>query len=290
MAVSLLLFMLHNFAQIVNYGAWLISSYRRVKQGKDLAYRNIQQVRRFNNYRWALISIWALIIAIGWIYSLGFVNYLYVKVLMGIGFILLFATAIVIAVKYYKTDHSRNTNVVFACALGSMFAYVFMMYSLGCVIGGTIWGKPATQLIRTGNAFTTISHNPVPIVMEDFGIQGKGYRDSSADHDETIFANKRSYSDNYFASIGDKKTGIEYSVFTSSYPWVMNRYLQMLKSRNYTEYRDIDNAVWGANKAFHEDNNNRILIVYDKKLMQFKADIAYSQEQISLIRKQLNLY
>jgi hypothetical protein len=282
---------LYCFVQLASYGKWYLSSCRRIKQGKDLIYRNIQQVRRFNSFLRASLIILTLIAAINLTYLYAFVDYSYVKGLMLAGFILLFVIAAVIVIKYYKAEnHSRETNVVFTCVFGFLFAYVFMIFCFGCVIGGTLWGKPATQLVRTGNAFTTISHNPVPIAMEDFGIRGKGYRDSSAYHDETVFAARSSYTDNCFVNVLDKRIGIEYSVFSSSYPWIITHYFKMTKSRRYAAYRDIDGAAWGADKVYRQDKGNRILAVYKNKIMQFNADIAYSQEQISIIRKKLNLY
>ena len=38
------------------------------------------------------------------------------------------------------------------------------------------------------------------------------------------------------------------------------------------------------------EGQDSAVLVYEKKIMQFKADIEYSPEQIEFIRKQLNLY
>ena len=121
---------------------------------------------------------------------------------------------------------------------------------------------------------TTISHDQVPITVEDFGIKGEGYRDSSADIREIFLAQSYNYTDEYFVDIDDSHTGIHYSILTSPYQWIIDKCVKSDLNYYYNiSLEQVNSEKWNANEVYTqilENNRRRVIVVYDNKIFNFE--------------------
>lgn len=284
------------FIYIFDYSIWLIKSIKRTKTSQDIMYNNKKKKHYKKLFILFILIFQSFLIIIHYASALIF-NFSVTRLIFTLGIIALILIIIAINHIYFENkNHSRSDNIFFTIVL-SMLSLLFMGFIMLGILFITI-NKPGSEMIAvTGSdgsvSCTSISYDQVPLTLDDLGISAERYRNSSADINETFLAQSYDYTDNYFSDIDDANKKIDYSVFTSPYPWITKKCVKSKLDHYYNiSYEKVDSSLWGANAVYTRtlrDSCNDIIVVYDNKIFEFKSDISLNDEQILMIREKLDL-
>lgn len=97
---------------------------------------------------------------------------------------------------------------------------------------------------------------------------------------------------NYSSFDSSSELSIGYSVFTSPYKLIINKYLELaLDFQHFSPYSKMDPTSWEANSVYicKLSHGERIIVAYDNIILEFTSDSSLNTENIKLIRTKLDL-
>jgi hypothetical protein len=286
-----------NLNNIVDYGFWLLRATKKIKAGEDFNYNSKKKKRRKEIFQIAWIIFQTVILLAVFIYDIH-LDYSTKKLGFLLGSLTLILITTVAIYLYFKNkNHSRSSNIAFTIGMSALIFYLIIGWAILSVISG-IYNHPNSETITVAGegdvifSTFTLNHDLIPITIEDLGIKSEGYRDSCANISGTFLAQNYDYTDNYFLHDYDTHKGINYSVFTSPYHWIIDKCLQTKLTNHFKySYEKVVADKWGANSVYiyKFDNKNSIIVVYNNKILEFESDIVLKENDINLIREKLDL-
>lgn len=160
-------------------------------------------------------------------------------------------------------------------------------------------------LFSTNNPTSSYESSNLPITYEDLGFSRGELSDESNEEvsilkKESILAEYEDYS--YYVEESVSITySLEYSVFSSNYKWLLNKYME---DRIYYEYEEIDSTNYKANKVYIRSidtefgyYSSTLYAIYDTKILSISLDgsiegfekIVYSSEYANLFIEKLHI-
>ena len=184
----------------------------------------------------------------------------------------------------------RSIQIRYRIGGGMLAYYFFIVFIIIFIICAPFFKKASVEKIPVTDESSSATNKKVPISLDDLApeLQNKFYSsDSNAELNESIMAQ------NYEYTYSNHDISIKYSVFSSPYQWIIDKFLQKnLKDVYNTSYKEVNPTIWCANSSYLIQSvyGEFIIIVYDNKILRFQSDIALNDDRIKLIRGKLDLY
>lgn len=271
---------------ILDYGLWYINAKNKIKKGKSLNDKTIVNKRYFHLFSTTWIIFQISFFLIIYVYSLK-TNFITSKLglialLIPFAFIIIFVLS-----SYFINNKNLKTNsYLFRRGYSSLYRYsLIYIYILVILIPISVTNYANSDYPDSLNKIT------LPITLADISTENLNITEKITSYEMfngTFIAKHYSYS-SYDSS---SESSIAYSVFTSPYKLIINKYLELaLNFQNSFSYSKMDPTSWDANSVYicKLSHGERIIVSYDNIILEFTSDSSLNKENIELIRNKLDL-
>jgi hypothetical protein len=275
---------------LADYSIWLIKSINNLKKGQEIEYNSMLN-KCFKNRIFITIIIINIILLTGLLIYSIVQDFNYSKLGFALVIVVILLIFSIIYFVFFKNkNHSRTNNILFTIIIIIISFYLFNGLILSYFIFN-ISNNHNTETVSNGISTFTLTHDQVPLTLEDLGVSIQGYHESTADINKTLIAQSYNYSDYYFINnIDSIDKKINYSIFTTPYKWILNGYLEKKLNNSFDIiYTETDSSIWGANCAYISTTNNSYIIVYNAKIVEIKSNIELNNKLIDIIKEKLDL-
>lgn len=145
-----------------------------------------------------------------------------------------------------------------------------------------------------------MKNDEIPLKREDLSIQTYKFRSTSKEVQESVLAKFTQWKDQSNDDPGSfnmMKNEVSYSLFECNSEWLTEKYfhktyedVHYIFYDNLDKLTEIDSSAWGAKKAYIVDGIfDKIVIVYDTKILELSENIRLSDVNIRLLKNKLGL-
>lgn len=303
--LGMLLMLLLVIIAIMRFFSFLLRNLLRIRKGQKMKYNTIKSVRIFNG-----IYMFICLFTLGSILLNSASSGIEI---LGIYLVILLFFVILLMIEYKRMQNkklSRTSNRVIVIAMAVIAPIIMSVLLGGFVVGALLSSDGTTIPYKTSEGMITLSYSSdkVPMTLEDLGLESEEYDyiDSYADENSSIFAASREYS--YGECFADESKSIEdisisYSIFSTQYTWLMDKYLAFYldeKRKEVVEVTDDYAKAWNAKVVYAainrpepgesiEDFDTSYYIVYNDKVIELYGDYKYTVEEVAKIKEILDL-
>lgn len=274
---------------IINYAIWYVKTRNKIKNGESLKYYDGKNRSIFMVFSRIFIFEILLILLISILLKANYIVLIY---------ILLIVAFLIVPINLSTRNGIKKQTKMFFITL-TVLGILFIILTTVMVITDEEFRNKNEVIVSfedDGLSFSMISHDEVPVTLEDYGIifdeNESVIRQSNVYVDATVFAQDFSYEDCFSTKNLDDMSGIRYEIFQSNYLWIINKYLESkwLHSEYITEVASTDfQADRLLVQKFDDDSEVTYIAVYGKKVFILNVNEMPTKEQIEIFIKKLNL-
>lgn len=273
---------------ILDYGLWYINAKNKIKKGKALYDKTVVNKRYFHLFStmWFIFQISFFLI----LYTYGLkTNFITSKLGLIAVFIPFALIIIFVCFPFFMNNKNLKTSsFLFRRGTSStLFSFsLIYIYLLVILIPISVTNYANIDYPDSLNKVT------IPITLADISTENLNITEKITSFEMlngTFIAKYYSYSS--FDS--SSESSIAYSVYTSPYKLIINKYLELaLDFQSFSPYLKMDSPPWEANSVYicKLSHGERIIVAYDNIILEFTSDSSLNTENIKLIRSKLDLY